>query len=144
MTVEEFLLGPARLKAEIASDMDNLAALRTVAESCTSHLDLVAGSHVSGGRGKLEDLAVTIADEEEKLRDKIAAVGMLEKNVLEVIRQLSDSRYRCALIMRFLQGKPWLEISKTLCISKTYIYVIRREALHELEQIMKEQGNGRG
>lgn len=144
MTAEEFLLGPARLKAEIASDMDNLAALRTVAESCTSQLDLVAGGHSSDSHRKLEDLTAAIADEEEKLRDKIAAVAILEKDVLEVIRQLADSRYRCALIMRFLQGKSWQEISKTLYLSKTSVYAILREAIHELEQIMKEQGNGRG
>jgi DNA-directed RNA polymerase specialized sigma subunit len=144
MTAEEFLLGPARLKAEIASDMDNLAALRTVAESCTSHLDLVAGGHTSDSHRKLEDLTVAIADEEEKLRDKIAAVAILEKNVLEVIRQLSNSRYRCALIMRFLQGKSWQEISKALYLSKSSIYAILREAIHELEKIMKEQGSGRG
>ena len=136
MTAEEFLSAPSKLRAAIAADMDHLAALRTVAERCTSQINLVSGSHASGSRGKLEDTMLAITEEENRIKTRIADLTEMEKKVLDVIHQMPNALQRGALLMWYIQGLHWMEIARRLYVSKTTVYVLRREGLKAVEGIL--------
>ena len=136
MTAEEFLSAPSKLRAAIAADMDHLAALRTVAERCTSQINLVSGSHASGSRGKLEDTMLAITEEENRIKTRIADLAELEKKVLDVIHQMPNALQRSALLMRYIQGLRWMEIAHKLYVCKTTVYVLHREGLKAVEGIL--------
>ena len=136
MTAEEFLSAPSKLRAAIAADMDHLAALRTVAERCTSQINLVSGSHASGSRGKLEDTMLAITEEENRIKTRIADLAELEKKVLDVIHQIPNALQRSALLMRYIQGLRWMEIAHKLYVCKTTVYVLHREGLKAVEGIL--------
>lgn len=136
MTAEEFLSAPSKLRAAIAADMDHLAALRTVAERCTSQINLVSGSHASGSRGKLEDTMLAITEEENRIKTRIADLTEMEKKVLDVIHQMPNALQRSALLMRYIQGLRWMEIARKLYVCKTTVYVLHREGLKAVEGIL--------
>ena len=136
MTAEEFLSAPSKLRAAIAADMDHLAGLRTVAEQCTSQINLVSGNHASGSRGKLEDTMLAITEEENRIKTRIADLAELEKKVLDVIHQMPNALQRSALLMRYIQGLRWMEIAHKLYVCKTTVYVLHREGLKAVEGIL--------
>ena len=142
MTAEEFLSAPSKLRAAIAADMDHLAALRTVAERCTSQINLVSGSHASGSRGKLEDTMLAITEEENRIKTRIADLTEMEKKVLDVIHQMPNALQRGALLMWYIQGLHWMEIARRLYVSKTTVYVLRREGLKVVEGILNSKEEG--
>ena len=142
MTAEEFLSAPSKLRAAIAADMDHLAGLRTVAEQCTSQIDLVSGSHASGSRGKLEDTMLAITEEENRIKTRIADLTEMEKKVLDVIHQMPNALQRGALLMWYIQGLHWMEIARRLYVSKTTVYVLRREGLKVVEGILNSKEEG--
>ena len=142
MTAEEFLSAPSKLRAAIAADMDHLAGLRTVAERCTSQINLVSGSHASGSRGKLEDTMLAITEEENRIKTRIAALTEMEKKVLDVIHQMPNALQRGALLMWYIQGLHWMEIARRLYVSKTTVYVLRREGLKVVEGILNSKEEG--
>ena len=142
MTAEEFLSAPSKLRAAIAADMDHLAALRTVAERCTSQINLVSGSHASGSRGKLEDTMLAITEEENRIKTRIADLTEMEKKVLDVIHQMPNALQRGALLMWYIQGLHWMEIARRLYVSNTTVYVLRREGLKVVEGILNSKEAG--
>ncbi len=142
MTAEEFLSAPSKLRAAIAADMDHLAALRTVAERCTSQINLVSGSHASGSRGTLEDTMLAITEEENRIKTRIADLTEMEKKVLDVIHQMPNALQRGALLMWYIQGLHWMEIARRLYVSKTTVYVLRREGLKVVEGILNSKEEG--
>ena len=142
MTAEEFLSAPSKLRAAIAADMDHLAALRTVAERCPSQINLVSGSHASGSRGKLEDTMLAITEEENRIKTRIADLTEMEKKVLDVIHQMPNALQRGALLMWYIQGLHWMEIARRLYVSKTTVYVLRREGLKVVEGILNSKEEG--
>ena len=142
MTAEEFLSAPSKLRAAIAADMDHLARLRTVAERCTSQINLVSGSHASGSRGKLEDTMLAITEEENRIKTRIADLTEMEKKVLDVIHQMPNALQRGALLMWYIQGLHWMEIARRLYVSKTTVYVLRREGLKVVEGILNSKEEG--
>ena len=136
MTAEEFLSAPSKLRAAIAADMDHLAALRTVAERCTSQINLVSGSHASGSRGKLEDTMLAITEEEDRIKTRIADLSELERKILDVIHQIPNALQRSVLLMRYIQGLRWMEVARKLYVCKTTVYVLHREGLKAVEGIL--------
>ena len=136
MTAEEFLSAPSKLRAAIAADMDHLAALRTVAERCTSQINLVSGSHASGSRGKLEDTMLAITEEESRIKTRIADLSELERKILDVIHQIPNALQRSVLLMRYIQGLRWMEIARKLYVCKTTVYALHREGLKAVEGIL--------
>ena len=136
MTAEEFLSAPSKLRAAIAADMDHLAALRTVAERCTSQINLVSGSHASGSRGKLEDTMLAITEEEDRIKTRIADLSELERKILDVIHQIPNALQRSVLLMRYIQGLRWMEIARKLYVCKTTVYALHREGLKAVEGIL--------
>ena len=144
MTADQYLSSPTILKAEIASDMDNLAALRAIAENCTTNLEMISGGKPSGGRGKMEAFTASLEDEEKLLQDKIAALAVLEQEVLNVIRQIPDAKHRGLLLMRYISGMSWPEIAKALYTGKSYIFTIRRDALKAVDKILQAKTEQKG
>ena len=85
MTVKEYLSQPKELKKEIQCDLDNLAAMRSVVENCTTHLSFTAGRNPSKNKDAFEDMMLAITMEEERIRDKIQRLAGLEIRILKDI-----------------------------------------------------------
>lgn len=139
MTADQLFANHAALRAQIAADMDNLAALRTVAERSTSQYGAVVGSHTPGGRGRLEEDVLNIVEEEEKLKNRIASLDKLEKEILELIRLVPDDRQRAVLLMLKLQGLPFRQIEKKLYLAHSTAYRALYGGMKTIERILKEK-----
>lgn len=139
MTAEQLFARHAALRAIVAADLDNLAALRTVAERSTSQYSVVVSNHTPGSRGRLEDDVFNIIEEEEKLKGKIASLDKLEKEILELIRLVPNARQRAVLLMRNLQGLTLTQIAKKLDIGHTTAWDSYVNGMNTIETIMREK-----
>ena len=70
MTAKEYLSMPKALREEILCDLDNLAAMRSVVEDCTTHLSFTAGRNPSRNKDTFENVMLEISVEEEKIEAK--------------------------------------------------------------------------
>ncbi len=133
MTVKEYLSRPKELKEEIRCDLDNLAAMRSIVENCTTHLSFTAGRNPSKNKDAFEDVMIGITEEEERIREKVAELAALQVDVLRLISTLKDHNQQTVLRLRFVNEMTWPEIAKTMSLSKRYAMQIQQEALQELE-----------
>ena len=80
----------------------------------------------------------------DEMREKIAARYIdclsIERQVFELIEQLSDERSKDILFYRYICGKQWAEIVKIFQIDKRVIYRQHKKALQELEELQRKEG----
>ena len=137
MTAKEILTRPKRLKAEIRADMDNLIALRAMAESCTSHLETACGSHSQGQRGGLEGIIIRLAEEEKRVNESLSLLAETEKEAMELIRELKNPNDRAILMTRYIQERAWPDVAKKSFMGRTTALAHHRKALQELDETLR-------
>ena len=133
-----FLERPGDLKAEIQSDADNLAALRSVMEKVTTSLSFTAGCNPSKETHAFEDIMLSIKMEEEKIWGKVELLKEVLLETAEVINRLSSEKERRLLKLRYLEGKSWYEVAAVLQINDHYVHAIHRSALKHMEGLLSE------
>jgi len=62
----------------------------------------------------------------------------LKKEILNVINEIEDFRYRLLLEMRYINCKDWDEVANTLGYDTRYILKLHGRALKEIDEILKE------
>ena len=85
---------------------------------------------------------LAITEEENRIKTRIADLTEMEKKVLDVIHQMPNALQRGALLMWYIQGLHWMEIARRLYVSKTTVYVLRREGLKVVEGILNSKEEG--
>ena len=133
MTVKEYLSQPKELKKEIRRDLDNLAAMRSVVENCTTQLSFTAGRNPSKNKDSFETMMIRITLEEGKIRAKIEKLAELEIRILKEIHKLNDTDQEAVLRLRYLEELPWNIIRKELGLGKSHVYSVHRDALAKLK-----------
>ena len=82
MTGKEYLERPGKLKQEILADQDNIAAMRSVVEQCTTHLSLTAGCNPSKNKDSFENVMLSITEAEKELEEKVKHLAQMKINII--------------------------------------------------------------
>ena len=134
MTVKEYLSRPKVLREEIQCDIDNLAALRSIVEDCTTHLSYKAGCNPSRNKDTFENVMLDIASEEEKIEEKKRRLIRMQTEILLAIRKMKNSQHQAVLRMRYVEDKKWTKISEEMYLTVSRLMDVHREALREFEK----------
>ena len=135
MTVKEYLSRPGKLEEEIQRDRDNLAAMRSVAERCTTSLSFTAGRNPSPRKDAFESVMLEIASEEEKIEEKVKLLAQMEMDVLKMIKMLSNKDQQTVMRAKYIDRLTWGNISKKAHVSSRHAQRLEEEALRELEKM---------
>lgn len=97
---------------------------------------------IAGGSKKseaaFEKTADKIADLELEVNREIENLAEQRNAAIHLIQRLDDPRQSKILFMRYLQKKTFGEIESDVGIAQSYLYVIHRKALVELDKIFAQ------
>ena len=135
MTGKEYLEWPGKLKQEILADQDNIAAMRSVVEQCTTHLSVTAGCNPSKNKDSFENVMLSITEAEKELEEKVKHLAQMKSNIIITISKLKDRDQQEVLRMRYIEELSWDVISLKE-VTEQRVYQIHREALANLEKFI--------
>ena len=136
MTGKEYLERLGKLKQEILADQDNIAAMRSVVEQCTTHLSVTAGCNPSKNKDSFENVMLSITEAEKELEEKVKHLAQMKINIIMTISKLKDRDQQEVLRMRYIEELSWDAISLKKEVTEQRVYQIHREALANLEKII--------
>ena len=135
MTGKEYLERPGKLKQEILADQDNIAAMRSVVEQCTTHLSFTAGCNPSKNKDSFENVMLSITEAEKELEEKVKHLAQMKINIIITISKLKDRDQQEVLRMLYIEELSWDVISLKE-VTEQRVYQIHREALANLEKFI--------
>jgi len=131
MTVKEYLGQAYRLDQRINSKLEQVMSLRTLATKATSTL---SDTPPSGTRNvhRMEDIIVKIIEMENEINRDIDNLVDLKREMVSVIKAVTDPEYQTILELRYLCFKSWEQIAVDMNYSIQHIYRLRDRALNEI------------
>ncbi len=122
------------LRGMIDFETERLQHLRDSATSTTSRLDGMP--RASGYRDKIGELVPRITDVEEKLTAHIRTLCTEQQEIEKWISSIDDVRVKLIILLRFLDGLSWMEISDRLTGKETE-YSVKHTAYRYIKQSEK-------
>ena len=129
----EKLLYHAGLVKEIENELDALRYRASGAGAIRYDKDHV----MTSPQNYIEIAIQDIADVSRKLDKEKELFEALLYDAYSIIRQMKVPEQRIALVMHYMNCKPWQEVETVLNISKRKMFYIRNEALEEFGRLMK-------
>lgn len=111
MTLQE-LNQHLELREKLIRANEMLYALRVASEPGAQAIDGMP--HASGVRDKVGDLAVEIADMEDRITFLKGEIMEAEKPILKFIREIDDDQTRLIFRLRFIRCLAWKEVAGVL------------------------------
>ena len=136
MTAKEYLGQAYRLDQRINSKLEQVTSLRDLATKATSTLSDVAPSGTRNVH-RMEDIIVKIVDLENEINRDIDNLVDLKREMVSVIKALTDPEYQTILELRYLCFKSWEQIAVELRYSIHHLYKLHNAALEVCEQLMR-------
>ena len=131
MTAKEYLGQAYRLDQRIDSKLEQVMSLRTLATKATSTL---SDTPPSGTRNvhRMEDIIVKSIEMENEINRDIDNLVDLKREMVSVIKAVTDPEYQTILELRYLCFKSWEQIAVDMNYSIQHIYRLRDRALNEI------------
>ena len=136
MTAKEYLGQAYRLDQRINSNLEQVTSLRDLATKATSTLSDVAPSGTRNVH-RMEDIIVKIVDLENEINRDIDNLVDLKREMVSVIKAVTDPEYQTILELRYLCFKSWEQIAVELRYSIHHLYKLHNAALEVCEQLMR-------
>jgi len=136
MTAKEYLGQAYRLDQRINSKLEQVMSLRDLATKATSTLSDVAPSGTRNVH-RMEDIIVKIVDLENEINRDIDNLVDLKREMVSVIKAVTDPEYQTLLELRYLCFKSWEQIAVELRYSIHHLYKLHNAALEVCEQLMR-------
>lgn len=108
MTLQE-LNKHFELREKLAKAHEMLDALRAAA--CPGAQVLTGMPHATGVKDKVGDLAVEIADMDERIEFLESEIKASEASILPFIKSIDDDQTRLIFRLRFIRGLTWKEVA---------------------------------
>lgn len=134
MTAKEYLLQAKSLKIRIGTMHEQLEYLRSAALYDPPQYSNMPRSSTRNIH-KNEDAIIRVMDKEEQIKATQAKLG----EVVATIDRIENPVHQAILVKRYISEKLWSEISAEIYISVTRLYELHRDALAEVEAILKER-----
>ena len=135
MTAKEYLRQVRHLDSNIASDMDEIAKLESLATKATSVLcDMPS---VSRDIHKHESLIVRIMDMKTALEEEINEFLSVKERVKRSINEVPDVDERTVLLLRYISFMRWEQIAVEMDYSVRHVQRLHGRALSVISKNMK-------
>ncbi len=131
MTAKEYLGQAYRLDQRINSKLEQVMSLRSLSAKASSTL---SDTPPSGTRNvhRMEDIIVKIIEMENEINRDIDNLVDLKREMVSVIKAVTDPEYQTILELRYLCFKSWEQIAVDMNYSIQHIYRLRDRALNEI------------
>ena len=131
MTAKEYLGQAYRLDQRINSKLEQVMSLRDLATKATSTLSDVAPSGTRNVH-RMEDIIVKIVDLENEINRDIDNLVDLKREMVSVIKAVTDPEQQTILELRYLCFKSWEQIAVDMNYSIQHVYRLRDRAYEEI------------
>ena len=139
MTAKEYLGQAYRLDQRINSKLEQVMSLRDLATKATSTLSDVAPSGTRNVH-RMEDIIVKIVDLENEINRDIDNLVDLKREMVSVIKAVSNTELQTLLELRYLCFKTWEQIAVIMGYDLRYIHKLHNRAVEECK-INRESGH---
>lgn len=139
MNAQEYLNRAYRMEQQVESKLQQIAALRSMAQSLTSCIGPEPVSHTRNVTS-MQDTVNKIIEEEEALNADIDRLVDIKREIADTISKVSNVTYRLILEKRHLCFQMWEQIAYEMNYSARSVQTKYREALQVVEDILSEPG----
>ena len=131
MTAKEYLGQAYRLDQRINSKLEHVMSLRTLATKATSTL---SDTPPSGTRNvhRMEDIIVKIIEMENEINRDIDNLVDLKREMVSVIKAVTDPELQTLLELRYLCFKSWEQIAVEMEYSIQHIFRLHDKSIKEI------------
>ena len=131
MTAKEYLGQAYRLDQRINSKLEQVMSLRTLATKATSTL---SDTPPSGTRNvhRMEDIIVKIIEMENEINRDIDNLVDLKREMVSVIKAVTDPELQTLLELRYLCFKSWEQIAVEMEYSIQHIFRLHDKSIKEI------------
>ena len=131
MTAKEYLGQAYRLDQRINSKLEQVMSLRDLATKATSTLSDVAPSGTRTVH-RMEDIIVKIVDLENEINRDIDNLVDLKREMVSVIKAVTDPELQTLLELRYLCFKSWEQIAVEMEYSIQHIFRLHDKSIKEI------------
>jgi hypothetical protein len=131
MTAKEYLGQAYRLDQRINSKLEQVASLNELATKCTSTLTGMP-RNPNRGTSTMADAIGKIIDLQAEINRDIDRLVDLKREMVTLIKAVSNPEYQTLLELRYLCFKTWEQISVDMGYSIQHIYRLRGKAYDEI------------
>jgi hypothetical protein len=131
MTAKEYLGQAYRLDQRINSKLEQVASLNELATKCTSTLTGMP-RNPNRGTSTMADAVGKIVDLQAEINRDIDRLVDLKREMVTLIKAVSNPEYQTLLELRYLCFKTWEQISVDMGYSIQHIYRLRGKAYDEI------------
>ena len=119
MNTKEFLAQYRDADLEITEMSETLVRLRSRATKCTTAYGANTGGQTN--KDKIPAIIERIIEAQKRTEERIDELIDIQKDVETAISAVEDGKYKALLMMRYLNGKSFEEISVSLGYSYHYV-----------------------
>ena len=141
MTGQEYMETIQRVKREIRLLMEQIERDSTIASGVTAiryDIDRVQTSPVGD---RMADIVARIVETTSTLYDRIALLQGLEEDARRLLVNLKLENER-VLVYHYIDDMGWAQVSERMGYAEKYIYVMRDNALRELDALINNTLSG--
>lgn len=137
MTAQEYLSRAYRMEQQVESKLQQIEALRSMAESLTSCIGTEPVAHTRNVTS-MQDTVNKIIEEEQELNAQIDRLVEIKKEIADTIARVTNVTYRLILEKRHLCFQMWEQIAYDLNYSIRSVQTKYGEALKVVEKLLGE------
>ncbi|MGE5390885.1 MAG: DUF1492 domain-containing protein [Deltaproteobacteria bacterium] len=142
MNAKEYLSQAFRIDQRINSKLEQVIALRNLAEKTTASYST---ERVDGTKQKspMENAIVKIMDYENEINNDIDQLVDLKIEIHKVIKTVDDPDCQLLLELRYLTFKNWEEIADSMGFTFQWVHSLHQKALRKinLKELIKVDKN---
>lgn len=138
MTAKEYLGQAYRLDQRINSKIEQVSSLNELATKCTATISGMP-HNPSGSVSSMEDTIGKIIDLQEEINQDIDTLVNLKRDIVQVIKAVSNPEYQTLLELRYLCFYGWEQIAVTMGYSMQHTFRIHDRAIREVVVPVKDE-----
>lgn len=138
MTAKEYLSQLINLERLIEAKRLECERLDTMSKKVSSTLS-DCKVDTSNDNDKTAVIIIQVIELKKDIREQMKVYLELQVKISKEIDAIEDMRYRCLLIMRYITGLKFGEISEKMNYGTRWVLILHREALKEFDRLHGER-----
>jgi len=135
-TAKDYLSQAYRIDQRINSKIEQVSSLHDLATKATSTLSDIPPSGTRNFHS-MENIICKILDLESDINTDLNNLLDLKREIVELIKSISNHEYQTIMELRYLCYKPWEQIAVNMDYSIHHLYKIHNAALEYFSDLMK-------
>lgn len=138
MTAKEYLSQLLNLERLIEAKRLECERLDTMSKKVSSTLS-DCKVETSRDNDKTAVIVIHVIELKKDISEHMKTYAELQAKISKEIDAIEDMRYRCLLIMRYITGLKFGEISEKMNYGTRWVLILHREALKEFDRLHSER-----